>query len=483
MMDYLKFILASKMGEGPFQGQPFGAVCEPWQREDYEGMLAYKYSLLLRGRSHDKTGGLARLARARLILSKEREQIFAVARDRDQIETLKEDIDRMNLEDARTRTLVKSTKDEIVLKHSPKSRIRFLPHDAPSAYGLRPSMIICDEMATWAKPDLWRALWTSSGKNPRCTVAIISVPPPLGLGILSELMELAKDDSEWFFSWRQGVVASWLGAAWVAQMEKSLKTSRSYFLRQIHAIQTPGDGAWLNSTEIEGVFQPMPSDPAGEVAIGLDVGYAKDRAYVSVVMKDESSGMYCVKHLLGWEARGGQRVDLQEVEREIIAAAHHYGAKVHYDRTEAVYMMQRVSQPPYCVPVDEYTPSARRREEIFTRLLDVIRRGQLRCFPHPEFRKELFGLVLKETVHGFRVDHQSSGHDDASVATALAISGLPFAPRGEYLPEVAGSRDTSGLHRGGDWKGLPSASDSGPSVNRIGGADQGAWIDWARLKW
>lgn len=92
MMDYLKFILASKMGEGPFQGQPFGAVCESWQREDYEGMLAHKYSCLLRGRSHDKTGGLARLARARLILSKEREQIYAVARDRDQIETLKEDI-------------------------------------------------------------------------------------------------------------------------------------------------------------------------------------------------------------------------------------------------------------------------------------------------------------------------------------------------------------------------------------------------------
>jgi len=198
-MDYLKFILASKMGPGPLHGQPFGKVSDKWQLEDYEGVLAHKYSLIIRGRNHDKTGKLARLARARLILSKEQEQIYAVARDRDQIEILKDDIDRMNQEDTRTRTLVKSTRDEIVLKHSPKSRIRFLPHDAPSAYGLRPSMIICDEMATWAKPDLWRALWTATGKNPRCTVAIISVPPPLGMGILSELMELAKDDPEWFF--------------------------------------------------------------------------------------------------------------------------------------------------------------------------------------------------------------------------------------------------------------------------------------------
>ena len=73
-MDYLKFILASKMGPGPLHGQPFGKVCESWQLEDYIGMLAFKYSLLLRGRSHDKTGGLARLARARLILSKEQEK-------------------------------------------------------------------------------------------------------------------------------------------------------------------------------------------------------------------------------------------------------------------------------------------------------------------------------------------------------------------------------------------------------------------------
>jgi len=473
-MDYLKFILASKMGPGPLHGQPFGKVSDKWQLEDYEGVLAHKYSLIIRGRNHDKTGKLARLARARLILSKEQEQIYAVARDRDQIEILKDDIDRMNQEDTRTRTLVKSTRDEIVLKHSPKSRIRFLPHDAPSAYGLRPSMIICDEMATWAKPDLWRALWTATGKNPRCTVAIISVPPPLGMGILSELMELAKDDPEWFFSWRQGVVASWITESWVAQMEKSLQTSRSYFLRQIYAIQTPGDGAWLNSAEIENIFQPMPTDPAGEVAIGLDVGYAKDRAYIAVVQRDENSGVCCVRHLLGWEARGGERVDLQEVETEIIAAAHHYGAKVFYDRTEAVFMMQRAQAKN--VLVDEYKPH--QREEVFTRLLDVIRRGQLRCFPHPEFKRELFGLVLKETIKGFRVDHTTSGHDDATVAVALAISGLNFIPRGNYLPEVAGYRDTSGLHGGGKIENMPSPSSIG---NLVWSSSQESKVDYDKF--
>jgi hypothetical protein len=78
--DWLKFILASPMESG----EPFSTVAEPWQIEDYEGMIQHTNALLLRPRGSDKTAGLARFVRAVLFLSERKENIIAVAADVEQ---------------------------------------------------------------------------------------------------------------------------------------------------------------------------------------------------------------------------------------------------------------------------------------------------------------------------------------------------------------------------------------------------------------
>ncbi len=145
--DWLKFILASPMENG----EPFSMVAEPWQIEDYEGMIKHTNALLLRPRGSDKTAGVARFCRAVFFLSERKENIIAVAADVEQGGILFSDIERMTLDDPRTANLVEITARQMTLKEPPFSTVKVMAHSAPTIMGIRPSMICMDELAEWAR--------------------------------------------------------------------------------------------------------------------------------------------------------------------------------------------------------------------------------------------------------------------------------------------------------------------------------------------
>ena len=133
-------------------------------------------------------------------------------------------------------------------------------------------------------------------------------------------MELAENDTSgrWYYSHR-GQCATWLDPAWLADQKKMLP---AHTYKRLHeAVQTEGAGAWLDQAEIESVFSPMPENPSGPVAVGVDLGVTRDHSFIAVVTKDEGTGLYCVKHLLGYTPRPDERVNLREVEDDIEAAA------------------------------------------------------------------------------------------------------------------------------------------------------------------
>ncbi len=202
-------------------GEPFSTVAEPWQIEDYEGMIQHTNALLLRPRGSDKTAGLARFVRAVLFLSERKENIIAVAADEEQGKILFEDIKRMTLDDPKTANLVEITARQMTLKEPPFSTVKVMAHSPHTIMGIRPTMICMDELAEWRGRAMFDALYSASGKIKECRLCIISVPPVPTGAVLSEVMELAKNDSSgrWYYSHRSQC-AGWLDPAWLADQKK-----------------------------------------------------------------------------------------------------------------------------------------------------------------------------------------------------------------------------------------------------------------------
>jgi hypothetical protein len=322
-------------------------------------------------------------------------------------------------------------------------------------------------------------LYSATGKIKDCRLCIISVPPVSKASVLSEIMEIAKNDTtgRWYFSHRQGLVPSWLDPTWLADQKRVLPVHT--FKRLHEAVQTEGAGAWLDQAEIESVFSPMPENSSGPVAVGVDIGITRDRSFIAAVTKDEGTGLFCVKHLLGYKPRPEERVDLQSVEQDVEAVAKLYACPVYLDPHQGILLSQRLqSRGVFTI---EYQFGAKSREKLFGTLLDCIRRRVLRCAPHPDFRMELTALEVKESLSGYRVDHKAGTHDDATVAVALALQGLPHLEPGEHTAPVAlGVREAGGLLSGGRWENVPSPNQSA-GVWR-GGAG-GTGIDWRNVKW
>jgi len=158
-----------------------------------------------------------------------------------------------------------------------------------------------------------------------------------------------------------------------------------------------------------------------------------------------------------------------------------FQAPLFVDPWQALLLLERLRGKG--VDAREFPFTGGGRQKVFGTLLDVIRRRCLRSHPHPVLKQELLSLEVKESLSGYRVDHKSGGHDDATVAIGLALQGLPLGERGEYFPEAVGSRDTAGLVRGAGWTTAnPSPShEQGPSVWR--GGPSGGKINWDNLKW
>lgn len=94
-------------------------------------------------------------------------------------------------------------------------------------------------------------------------------------------------------------------------------------------------------------------------------------------------------------------------------------AAVVLDPWQAVQMAQRL-RVKHTITAIEYPFTQSSRQKLFGRLLDLVRRGKFKALPHPELRKELLGLEVKQTASGWRADHKRGGHDDHVVALALA---------------------------------------------------------------
>ncbi len=390
-------------------------MAEQWQLDDFGALDSgeFRHAYLERPRGHAKTFDLGTEAVTELVLGRPGQRLFCAAADEDQAKLLFEDVADKFRRSSVLAGSVKILRGEIVVPAT-GSRLRVLSSDAPSAYGLRPDWIAVDELAEWRRRELWDSLWTATGKRPGCRMLVISTAGVPGISEIAwEVREIARQETDWYFAAR-GRTATWISTAWLAQQKRTLPAHVYARLHESRWVE--GAGAWLTVEEVDGIFGTWPA-VAGPVAIGLDLGVSRDNAVASVVRRDTNTGLVVVEALETWAPQGG-KIELPEVEADVMALAQRFDAPLVTDPWQGVLLAQRLTQKG--VRVMEYPFTADSRRRLFTTLLDLIRSHRLRARPHEALRRELLGLEVEETAAGWRVDHRSGQHDDHVMATALA---------------------------------------------------------------
>jgi len=207
---------------------------------------------------------------------------------------------------------------------------------------------------------------------------------------------------------------------WLAQQRRTLPP---HVFARLHLNEwVDGVGAFLTAAEVDAVFvAELPC--TRKHFVGLDLGTVKDRSVACVVGGGPEQEVV-VTAIETWLPPPGGKVDLQEVEEGVAGLVRSApAAAVVLDPWQAVQMAQRL-RVEHNITAVEYAFTQSSRQKLFARLLDLVRRGKLKALPHPELRKELLGLEVKQTASGWRADHRRGGHDDHAVALALAAQRL-----------------------------------------------------------
>lgn len=232
-------------------GRPFGEFADAWQLEDCREIDQHQHGYLERPRGHDKTGSAGTEVVTDLLLGPANQRIYGAAVDVEQAELLIEDVAQKFARNPLLRGSVKVNKRDIIVPAT-GSRFRVLTSDAPSAYGLRPDRIVIDELAEWARRELWDTLWSATGKRPRCRVLCISVAGWDKTSIAWEVREIARVEESWYFGAR-GQCASWVSADWLDQQRRTLPAH--VYARLHEARWVDGVGAFLTTEEVDAIFK------------------------------------------------------------------------------------------------------------------------------------------------------------------------------------------------------------------------------------
>lgn len=453
----------------------YGEGMDPWQREDCEALddgwrkvaghdvkPSYLRAYLERGRGHSKTTDIAIQAAWVLFASRRKLSGVCCAADKDQAALIRNAIDtllRLNPWLAQALTVQAGR----VFNPHTGSELTIISSDSASSYGLLIDFAIVDELTHWHKQDLWDSIFSAIAKKKNALLLVIA-----NAGFKQswqwELREKIRTDPAWYFHRLEGPQASWIS-------EERLEEQRRLLPPKVYArlwLNRWADGAGdaLESSDIEAALTldgPIAKAEKGwAYCAGLDLGLTRDhsalaiigkhtgysepirrrkkkhnaqvRALIDVGLWDEPEQEQEYRHYPGtgklrlarlkvWKPTGGNRVEIAQIERELIACHHAYNlAAVSFDPWQAEYLAQRLRE--HNIRCDACNFTANNLQEMATATLDAFRERQLAIYDHSQLLDDVNALRIIERGSGYRLESPrsaSGGHGDCATALAIAL--------------------------------------------------------------
>jgi hypothetical protein len=329
--------------------------------------------------------------------------------------------------------------------------VEVLSADGASAFGLRPHLMIVEEIGQWPQTRshrrLWSAIVSAMGKVPGSRLVVLTSAGEPGHFSYRVLVE-ARRSSHWRVSEVPGPLP-WVDRGELEAQRPLLRDSefaRFHLNRWVQAEdRLVSEQDLAAACVLDGVQAPR---RGVRYVCTLDVGITNDAcvavvAHAERVSEDPGASVRVVVDRIGrWRGSRRKPVNLSEVESWVeMACVEYHRAPLHADPYQAVGLLQRLKARG--VRAEQFTFSAQSVGRV-ANALHLALRNRLLLLPDDEdLRGELGRVRLRETSPGaVRLGHDSDAHDDQAVAIGVAcvvlqgtvaMVGSMHVPRGRLV--------------------------------------------------
>jgi len=412
-------------------GEIWGEVAADFQREDARAALTGKppYNFWTRPRGGSKTSDCAAICLAVMLAqAPPGAQLYVFASDQDQARLV---LDALSGFVDRTPGL-----SELIDVHAFRARVRetgvtlhISAADAPGSWGLRPYLVILDELAQWPETQgprqLFDAVRTSVVKMGARLIIITTAGDPTHFSY--EIRTHAEGDPLWRLNEVRGPVP-WISQDLLDEQRRALPDAT---YRRLHLNEwVPADDRLTTLHDLEEATQPWgsrPPKPGVRYSVGLDLGITRDRSVMAVCHveptdRDGASSIVVVDLVHRWQGTRDQPVMLDQVRDVVLETVSSYNrAAVTFDPYQAEGLGQQLRQRG--VRADAFHFSATSNNRLATTLHVLLRNRRLHIPDDAILLDELSRVGMAETRPGqLRLVHKGGQHDDQAVAIALAAT-------------------------------------------------------------
>ncbi len=414
-------------------GKPYHEYVADFQLEAFKAVLGrhpngrpnHRLCYLERRRGESKTTDLAAIALTDLLTGPPRHRSFAVAADEDQARLILESVEDFCASSPVLAGL--TVQKNVVINSAIDSQLRVLAADARTNFGLRPRLVLFDELSQQRDRRLWTAMWTAIAKSPTSQMVIGSMAGTDYSSIAWEIRELAASKPDYYFQGRAGTEpAPWLA---LEDLEEQRATIHPIdFAVYFEARWSEPAGAWITSamfdaietgTEASGLPYPATS------VMYVDLGLRKDATAIAIchgVQRSDGQAAVVLDTLRTLRGNKAEPVQLEAVEDLVVEMCEAYRVRrVVFESWQGASSVQRLRKRLEGVSVEEEFPTAESMAKAWGGLYSLISGVRLSVFPHADLRRELLALVVKSVNGRMKVAEGSRlVHQDHAVALAGA---------------------------------------------------------------
>ncbi len=429
-------------------GRRLGEVLTPFEWADAEAFLVGtgpRRHFQLRSKGYRKTLTAAANGIAALLTQLPPGSTgFAAASDADQAGLLRESIRAFVVNTPGLDSELRVEARRVVAVNR-GAELVILPADSSGSHGLRPSLLVVDEVANW--PDTPRhreffdALWAGLAKVPGSRGLLITTPgSPSHFAKAIYDRAKAEDGGLWRLSEVHGP-PPWIPVEEVEAERRRLVPST--FARLWLGEWAQGEDQLVDPADLDACMVldgPIAPVPSIRYVAAIDLGTKIDSTAVVIAhaVRSEAGTRVIVDRMATWKPRPGSPVRLEDVEAWLVEFGRAYRAKLLYDPSQMYLMAERLRRAGLgCV---EFTFSSASVGKIATALVNVLRSRSIELPRDAGLRDELLAVRLRETAPNvLRLDHLSGRHDDQAVACAMAcywLTSTPPSAFSEYMTRL-----------------------------------------------
>ncbi|HZL48667.1 MAG TPA: hypothetical protein VFC30_06600 [Solirubrobacteraceae bacterium] len=414
-------------------GRRWGDACTSWQRETARTMLdpdAPPFRWESRPRSGSKTTDAAALVITLALAQLPPGSFFyGFAVDQDQAEILIKAIAGFTSRTPELGAHVDLANNRVTFSN--RTTFEALAADAASTWGLKPALIVADEVCQWPTTrnakELWEAMFSSLGKVPGAKLLCITTSGDPAHWT-RKIYETALTSPMWSVADIPGLLP-WVSSNYLDEQRRML--SPAVFARLHMNEWTSPDDRLTNLEDLRACVAhrgSLPPQPGVQYVIGVDLAVKVDNAVAAVchAVKNAQGGLTVVlDHMEVWEPSKGRlgkrrQVDLETVRGWLSETALRYNhALLVFDPAKGEQMIPELKRQGLRVEEDTFTPGKNNDRTIA--LYTAIQDHRLALPDDEALIDELANVTLRESSPNvLRMDHVSGRHDDRATAVSLS---------------------------------------------------------------